>query len=308
MLIKKVAKGDTLDDTEKIMHVKKTYKVTVEKENLSAETTDDKKTCFIGSICRFIWNKLKVLSEVAVLIALVFTLLQHIATIAPILENKKLIKAQACVNCGEYSRALAIYRSHRLKDNSIALNNIGYLYEKGLGVEKNTEIARSYYREAAVNGSKRAIDNLIYLDLMDYSDESKEELVKLFCSAYEMKDERLAEVAILCVYDIYGSNDTSKVLDEDYNKLFNNGAELFRKLLFEREKNAERPWKCVETIYSTSSGKANYGETSKYVLVGAESGISLGGDAAIYYKYEYYERPKNPEDYLDRGFEILNSL
>jgi len=49
--------------------------------------------------------------------------------------------------CGIYDEALKYYSLSANKNCSFANLNIGFLYDNGLGVEKNTEIASSYYEK-----------------------------------------------------------------------------------------------------------------------------------------------------------------
>ncbi|CCE63771.1 hypothetical protein TPHA_0F02900 [Tetrapisispora phaffii CBS 4417] len=51
-------------------------------------------------------------------------------------------------NMGDYPRAITMYQSASLRYSSSALWNLGYMYEYGLGVEKDYYLAKRFYDEA----------------------------------------------------------------------------------------------------------------------------------------------------------------
>ena len=61
---------------------------------------------------------------------------------------------------GNYEKALRLWLPIAEKDNADAQYNIGILYMKGLGVEKNEKTAFIWYKRSAANGNTDAMYNL----------------------------------------------------------------------------------------------------------------------------------------------------
>jgi len=61
---------------------------------------------------------------------------------------------------GNYEQALRLWLPIAEKDNHEAQYNLGILYMKGLGVEKNEKTAFIWYKRAAANGNTDAMYNL----------------------------------------------------------------------------------------------------------------------------------------------------
>lgn len=61
---------------------------------------------------------------------------------------------------GNYEQALRLWLPLAEKDNNDAQYNLGILYQKGLGVEKNLKTAFIWYKRAAANGNTDAMYNL----------------------------------------------------------------------------------------------------------------------------------------------------
>lgn len=61
---------------------------------------------------------------------------------------------------GNYEQALRLWRPIAEKDNADAQYNLGILYMKGLGVEKNEKAAFIWYKRASANGNTDAMYNL----------------------------------------------------------------------------------------------------------------------------------------------------
>ena len=79
-------------------------------------------------------------------------------------ETKHAFKmGRAADDNGEYDTAMNYYLIAAKRGNSAAQNNIGLMYEKGLGVPKSKVKALKWYRKAAAQGnevSKKHIKNL----------------------------------------------------------------------------------------------------------------------------------------------------
>lgn len=60
----------------------------------------------------------------------------------------------------DYALAVSVYTSAAEEGNATAINNLGWLYHRGLGVEADLEKAKEYYLRAADVGHTRAMVNL----------------------------------------------------------------------------------------------------------------------------------------------------
>lgn len=60
----------------------------------------------------------------------------------------------------DYALAAVVYESAAADGSAAALNNLGWLYHRGLGMEADLEKAREYYRKAADAGHTSAMVNL----------------------------------------------------------------------------------------------------------------------------------------------------
>jgi len=63
-------------------------------------------------------------------------------------------------SAGNYEQALRLWLPLAEKDNDKAQYNLGILYNKGLGVEKNEKTAFIWYKRASANGNTDAMYNL----------------------------------------------------------------------------------------------------------------------------------------------------
>ncbi|MBQ9521280.1 MAG: BspA family leucine-rich repeat surface protein [Oscillospiraceae bacterium] len=65
----------------------------------------------------------------------------------------------------DYAKALQLYEQAADMGNPHAVNNLGYMYEYGLGVTQDFQKAKTYYEQAANAGSDNAAANLIQLQI-----------------------------------------------------------------------------------------------------------------------------------------------
>ncbi len=72
-----------------------------------------------------------------------------------------LIKAEEYYKTKDYLKAINIYNSDKLNTNTIALSNLGYFYEHGIGVNSDIKKAKENYEKAKQLGSEKALDNWI---------------------------------------------------------------------------------------------------------------------------------------------------
>ncbi|MFM1854896.1 MAG: hypothetical protein RLZ83_205 [Pseudomonadota bacterium] len=66
----------------------------------------------------------------------------------------------AALERGHYAIAMRAFRADAAKGNALAASNIGYLYERGLGVPQNYAEAMAWYRKAAAQGLAQAQFNI----------------------------------------------------------------------------------------------------------------------------------------------------
>lgn len=72
-----------------------------------------------------------------------------------------LIKAEEYYKTNDYLNAINIYNSETMNTNAIALSNLGYFYEHGVGVNKDIQRAKENYQKAKQLGNEKALDNWI---------------------------------------------------------------------------------------------------------------------------------------------------
>ena len=66
----------------------------------------------------------------------------------------------AAYDKGDYAQAFQHWRPLAEHGNPVAQNNIGALYESGMGVKKDETKALDWYRKAAAQGNARAMTNV----------------------------------------------------------------------------------------------------------------------------------------------------
>jgi Sel1 repeat len=71
--------------------------------------------------------------------------------------------AVAAYQRGDYATAFRLARPRALSGNAVWEAKLGYLYERGLGVPRNSALAVSWYRKAADHGDAGAQTNLGYM-------------------------------------------------------------------------------------------------------------------------------------------------
>ena len=243
------------------------------------------------SIIKNIYEVIQAIANIAVIIALIFTMANYISAVRPILQEQRLIKAQALCYSGQFKEAVNLYKSILLRDNPIALNNLGHINEYGLDVTQDKEKAKDYYRKASAKGSEIAVNNLIRQDIEDFSPESQEELILIFRSAYEMKNEKLVRFALSLISINIKENELifNSTNEEEYGSLFRNNAAEYREKFKEfAEHKEEGKWVRIETVYTPTGSKAFTGTDMKLLYEGAEAG-KPGEYYGILYKYGLYK-------------------
>lgn len=83
-----------------------------------------------------------------------------ISFLSPALQATELEDGFQAFSAGKYEQALRLWLPIAEKDNADAQYNLGILYQKGLGVEKNPKAAFIWYKRASANGNTDAMYNL----------------------------------------------------------------------------------------------------------------------------------------------------
>jgi TPR repeat protein len=74
--------------------------------------------------------------------------------------NDQVEAGVAALERGHFAIAMRAFRADAAKGNALAASNIGYLYERGLGVPQNYAEAMAWYRKAAAQGLAQAQFNI----------------------------------------------------------------------------------------------------------------------------------------------------
>lgn len=97
------------------------------------------------------------------------------------LDNQTFIEAKSLQNQKNYKESLELFQRLALEGNSDAENELGAIYEQGIGLEKNYELAYKWYKASAEHSNPKGLYNLgsMYANgrfvSMDYS-----KAIKLF--------------------------------------------------------------------------------------------------------------------------------
>ena len=84
----------------------------------------------------------------------------QVSTLSFAVQAAELEDGFTAFKAGSYEKALRLWLPIAEKDNADAQYNIGILYMKGLGVEKNEKTAFVWYKRSAANGNTDAMYNL----------------------------------------------------------------------------------------------------------------------------------------------------
>lgn len=107
--------------------------------------------------------------------------------------------------------------------NGITLNNMGYMYSKGLGVDVDKEKAAQYYYEASKLGCSYAVKNLAAFYILNpYTVKTYEQFLQALKKAYDLGDEQTKRfVSYIQYYKGTDSNISIKAMKELSKKFFN---------------------------------------------------------------------------------------
>ncbi len=101
--------------------------------------------------------------------------------------DKLIEEAEGYLWSGQYEAALALFRQAVDAGNAFAMNEIGYMYNHGLGVEQDYEKSLEWYRKAADAGDGSALTNLGYMYFNGFAvDQDYAKAMEYFEQAAEM--------------------------------------------------------------------------------------------------------------------------
>lgn len=105
-----------------------------------------------------------------------------------VMDNTNLkIKAQEYFGIEEYIKAVEIYQNDNLDTDVVALNNLAYIYENGLGVSKDYDVAESLYLKASKMDNVKAKKN--YISFVLNHPRSYSQIIEALDLAYSISDE-----------------------------------------------------------------------------------------------------------------------
>ncbi len=101
-------------------------------------------------------------------------------------EQQLLMQAELYYNGEKYESIVELYSSEALRENPIVINNLGYMYSKGIHFEQNFDVAIQYYENASKKGLDDALHNLVSLKL--HNCKTFEEVVDVLRTGYDSND------------------------------------------------------------------------------------------------------------------------
>ncbi len=101
-------------------------------------------------------------------------------------EQQLLMQAELYYNGEKYESLVELYSLEALRKNPIALNNLGYMYSKGIYFEQNFDVAIQYYENALKKGLDDALHNLVSLKLHNCT--TFQEVVDVLRTGYDSND------------------------------------------------------------------------------------------------------------------------
>ena len=124
-------------------------------------------------------------------------------------EEKLLGAAEKYFKMGDYLEAMKIYSGENLETNSIALNNMAYMYENGYGINKDLNRATDLYSAAAKLDTTIAINNYTFFVLQH--PKNYRQILNVLQEGY---DARSVQVAKFCASYMEGYSDN--ITEEEY--------------------------------------------------------------------------------------------
>ncbi len=102
-------------------------------------------------------------------------------------EESLLLAAQNAYYAENYQQLAEIYSIHKIYNNKLVQNNMGYMYANGLYYPVNIEQADFYYDKAIANGDIKAYENKLALHFRTKQDDR----IELIEQGYKLNDEKM---------------------------------------------------------------------------------------------------------------------
>lgn len=160
------------------------------------------------------WKKELVQLMIAVVAGLIIARIEHYYSLKQIdyehamdlvqsnmSEEELLKRAEVYYDMGEYVQAVNIYNLELLSENSVALNNLAYMYEHGVFFQEDIDEAKRLYKAAYMFGTEREVQNNYFVVelkypvsfqqiLTDLDDGKENDIVKDFLNSYLLENDR----------------------------------------------------------------------------------------------------------------------
>lgn len=93
----------------------------------------------------------------------------NLNTDKPLSTNAALVQAQEYFYSEKYPDALALYQEF-YQESKVAAINLGYMYSKGLGCDRDFDLACKYYKHAYALGAKEGLENYLAINFLSPND------------------------------------------------------------------------------------------------------------------------------------------
>ena len=199
-------------------------------------------------------------------------------------EQQLLMQAELYYNGEKYESLVELYSSEALRENPIVINNLGYMYSKGIHFEQNFDTAIQYYENASKKGLDDALHNLVSLKL--HNCKTFQEVVDVLRAGYDSNESG----TLLFLGSILEGKDLSetKMTDQEQNNV---RAKIESFFDADNETQAEilsaslGPWE-YKTIISDNVPHGGGNTFEQYILL-SEGYVYNGRGISRTYKYDY---------------------
>lgn len=216
-------------------------------------------------------------------------------------EQQLLMQAELYYNGEKYGSMIDLYSSETLRENPIVLNNLGYMYSKGIYFEQNFDMAIQYYENASKKGLNDALHNLISLKLHNCT--TFQDVVDVLRTGYDSNEGG----TFLFLSSILENSDLSKTqMTAQEQKMIRTKIESFFDADIETQAEilsaSLGPWENKTTISDTVTyGGGNTFE--RYILIRSELVYTGLGISPVYmYTYAISTRTFLYDDLIQEYF------
>lgn len=220
------------------------------------------------------------------------------------MTEEELLKISQNYYLGEdFEMIIEIYSMDKLKNNAVALNNIGYMYANGIYYKQNLEMAKFYYDKSIELGNDKALTNELAMCFNNKLKDIPDVLMKCF-----EKKNLTAGKFIYSRFEDADLNDENACIDALANLAF-----LWQAEVEAGEIQNELPYTVDNSFYEwVNEGYKNLIYTpsndklTKYIPVGDVEKLNLeAGYALIVGVYKCYKSKCINIDMLDESFQMI---